>query len=338
MGGIIFMMTNVLVRETNQLVKVPIDSGEKPKVRDIFKERWQTLINLVADIVEVPAGLIMEVSNDHLEVFLKSENDDNPYSISEVEQLGQGFYCETVIGTGEPLRIDNSLELDAWKDNPDVEIGMIAYYGLPLKWSDGTVFGTICALDRKTNHFDRKYRKLLLQFKDLIEQDLSIIEKERRMILESDFDFLTNVYNRRKFSDVLIKKYQEYNENNQLFSLILVDIDGFKLINDNYGHVEGDHVLKRFAQIFVEHKSESDIICRYGGDEFAILSEETNSDVVNKCMSKIKDEILNDPDLKKYRLGFCYGMKTINEEIRKPETLIKKADEALYKHKRIKTA
>ena len=175
----------VFLREKKQYVTVPINPEFAECIDDLVLEKWQKMINLVASILGVKAGLIMRITRDNMEVFLRSDNEENPYPFDGKDQLGHGLYCETVIGENRELYIDNSLYSKAWQDNPDVELEMFSYYGLPIKNPDGTFFGTICALDNKTMVNSDKYRGLLDQFRSSIESDLKICqmneELERRV-------------------------------------------------------------------------------------------------------------------------------------------------------------
>jgi hypothetical protein len=78
---------------------VKIGSDLKPKIIKEVIDKWQTLINTVAEIAEVPSGLIMRLNGKTIEVFLKSQTKDNPYETGEQANLIHGLYCETVIGT-----------------------------------------------------------------------------------------------------------------------------------------------------------------------------------------------------------------------------------------------
>lgn len=136
---------------------------------------WQESINLIADIIQVPAALIMRVHSGEIEVFVKSSNDDNVYEAGERAPLNTGLYCETVMDTQRELLVANALEDPDWDRNPDIELGMISYCGLPLTWPSGDVFGTICVLDSKENSYNETYRKLIARFRDSIQLSLNDI-------------------------------------------------------------------------------------------------------------------------------------------------------------------
>ena len=121
----------------------------RTRIPDETIEKWQKTIDLMAKMFNVPAGLIMKVHPSEIEVFIASRTKNNPYKAGEKEHLNSGLYCETVMETDRMLYIPNALEDEEWKENPDIKLGMINYIGLPLHYPDGSIFGTICVLDKK---------------------------------------------------------------------------------------------------------------------------------------------------------------------------------------------
>ena len=138
-------------------------------------EAWQRTVDLMAEVLEVPAGLIMRVHPREIEVFLRSANPDNVYEPHEKAPLDGELYCERVMDTRAELRVPDARKDPEWDHNPDIELGMICYLGLPLVWPNGELFGTICVLDDKENHFSTLYQRLLAQFQRVITADLKQI-------------------------------------------------------------------------------------------------------------------------------------------------------------------
>src|SRR5215469_3443287 len=144
--------------------------------------KWQGIVDLLADIVHVPSALITRLEPPNLKVLLASESPGNPYEADEVCSLNTGNYCETVMSTRRPLLVPDALQDDEWKTNPDIKLGLIAYLGVPISWPDGTIFGTICVLDRRSNGYSDVYLKLLLQCRDVLQSDLKSIATTQREI------------------------------------------------------------------------------------------------------------------------------------------------------------
>ncbi len=163
----------VRVSGSETLVRVPISSSAKPEILPGFEAKWQKIVTLAARIINVPAGLIMRLHENEIEVFASSATEDNPYEEKDRSDLGLGFYCETVVGKREELLVPHALDDPAWEKNPDVELNMFSYLGVPVCWPDGEVFGTFCVLDSKRNEYDEDTRHLVHRLAELIESDLA---------------------------------------------------------------------------------------------------------------------------------------------------------------------
>ena len=85
------------------------------------------------------------------------------------------MYCETVIRSKDKLLIPNALKNEKWKNNPDIKLNMISYLGFPILFPDGRPFGTICVLDNKENAYSDTYENLIINFREIIQSQLSLI-------------------------------------------------------------------------------------------------------------------------------------------------------------------
>ncbi len=135
------------------------------------------------------------------------------------------------------------------------------------------------------------YQETLVTLSDLlglILQNRRLYEKVRR---ESIHDELTELFNRRHFNRKLKQEVYRSKRYHNHLSLIIIDIDDFKEINDRYGHQEGDRVLKQLARLFEDTCRESDIVCRYGGDEFGIILPETSGEGAERKAKNVLDTL-----------------------------------------------
>jgi PAS domain S-box-containing protein len=152
-------------------------STEVIQVPSEIVEKWQEIVNIIAEIVHVPSALVMKVEPPNIKVFVSSESNGNPYKRNELAPLNTGLYCETVMKTRQSLLVPDALRDEEWKSNPDIKLGMISYLGFPVTWPDGQIFGTICVLDKKGNCYSELYRKFVLQCRDVLEADLSALAR-----------------------------------------------------------------------------------------------------------------------------------------------------------------
>ncbi|MDG3085452.1 EAL domain-containing protein [Vibrio hannami] len=151
-------------------------------IPDEILSSWQSTLDILAEITAVPSTLIMRVHENNIEVFVSSNRENNPYNKGDTESIPQGLYCETVIKNQQELLIPNALDDPQWDNNPDIKLGMVSYLGLPVNWPDGSVFGTMCILDNKPNHYSETYRALLDTFKNSIESQLTIIYQQAKLM------------------------------------------------------------------------------------------------------------------------------------------------------------
>ncbi|OPZ09809.1 MAG: GAF domain protein [candidate division BRC1 bacterium ADurb.BinA364] len=145
-------------------------------IPDETMQNWQEIVDLLAQILKVPAALIMRLRESDIEVFVASQSAGNPYHPGERERLaGSGLYCETVIATREKLLVPDALADPDWKDNPDIKINMVSYLGFPLLMPNKKPFGTICVLDRTRNEYSAAFERLMLKFRGMIESHIELL-------------------------------------------------------------------------------------------------------------------------------------------------------------------
>ncbi len=320
------MKTKVYLRERKHYIDVRITSEEKPDVTDDIRDKWQAILDLIASLLDVTAALIMRITDEHMEVFEKSGNVDNPYEKHAKESLGSGLYCETVIGDDAPLFIADALESDAWKDNPDVDLDLINYYGLPLKWSDDEVFGTICVLDENRRMFTDTQKALLKRFQGTVESDLENMQLIERLKRLTRIDDLTGVLNRRTVLGTFSQWFEAL-EADAALSCVVMDLNGFKAINDRYGHQEGDEVLKHFAAHIKASLPEGALFGRHGGDEF-FAAMHLEKGETKRCMDDIFQRLHEDEVLARHGIVAAYGVAS-TEEAQDVESLFDRADKRM---------
>ncbi|CQR47517.1 Response regulator PleD [Paraliobacillus sp. PM-2] len=149
-------------------------------------------------------------------------------------------------------------------------------------------------------------------------------------------DELTQVYNRKLLSAVYQRQLENASVRNNPFTIVMLDIDHFKKINDTYGHSAGDRILHHFAQFLSKHVTNEDTIFRYGGEEFVIIFSNTSYKEVQEKINKlIKDYGMIEHEEKGHAitLTFSAGLFTVFQEEIPLSDAIEKADQALYKAK-----
>jgi diguanylate cyclase (GGDEF)-like protein len=163
--------------------------------------------------------------------------------------------------------------------------------------------------------------------------DISTIERQKHDLEKSaDYDPLTKVYNRVKLSKMFDGLYFNTNKHNHALSIILFDIDKFKSINDTHGHNVGDKVLVELALLVNGLLRDSDIIARWGGEEFLIVLMDTSAENAKKLAERIRKEIEHYPFTHVNRVTCSFGVTQFDNSD-KHVTFLERADKALYEAK-----
>jgi diguanylate cyclase (GGDEF)-like protein len=162
--------------------------------------------------------------------------------------------------------------------------------------------------------------------------------QQQNQVLEtlSITDSLTGLYNRSKLDAILNDQLARFKRTQRAFTLLMMDIDHFKTLNDTYGHITGDEILAAVARILVQSIRSIDYAARYGGDEFIIILVETSSDLALKTAERIRSQVENmrysSHDLT-IAVTVSIGIVQCQSDDTTPTAVFARADSALYKAK-----
>jgi diguanylate cyclase (GGDEF)-like protein/putative nucleotidyltransferase with HDIG domain len=143
-------------------------------------------------------------------------------------------------------------------------------------------------------------------------------------------DGLTGVKTHRFFMEALSSEWKRSTRAGRAFALVLMDLDRFKFVNDFYGHLEGDLVLQRVGHILETNCRRSDVVARYGGDEFVILMPETTMEQARQLASKLRGWVCADPLLREKNISASFGIACYPLHGSSPQELIQVADASMY--------
>lgn len=200
---------------------------------------------------------------------------------------------------------------------------------IPLKIGD-RIFGFLQMAESNL----RFYESLASQFAMAYDRSLLYMQTKDLSVT----DELTSLFNRRHFQDVLQMECKRATRFSRPLSVLMIDVDYFKQFNDRYGHIHGDKVLKKLAQLLVTHVREVDTVARFGGEEFVILLADTSLDhalmVAEKLRVLVQENSFSlNRDKEERSLTISLGVSTFPFLAGTEEDLINTADIALYKAK-----
>jgi diguanylate cyclase (GGDEF)-like protein/putative nucleotidyltransferase with HDIG domain len=200
---------------------------------------------------------------------------------------------------------------------------------LPIVYGD-QLHGVLYVESLEPCDFPEEELQLLETLADLISGALHSALTFQKAQDQAITDGLTRVKTHRFFMETLSAEWKRATRAGRPFTLVLIDLDRFKFVNDFYGHLEGDAVLRRVAQILTENCRRSDIVARYGGDEFVVLMPETNAEQARQLTNKLRAWICSDTLLREKNVTGSFGIATYPVHGSTPQELIQVADASMY--------
>jgi diguanylate cyclase (GGDEF)-like protein len=162
---------------------------------------------------------------------------------------------------------------------------------------------------------------------------LSNAASVRRLEELATTDGLTGCFNKRYFMEELERRLVAADRFKRNLALVITDIDHFKAVNDTYGHATGDVVIKELGQILLRLKRETDLVARFGGEEFCILCEETDAGGAVLLAERVREEVMNtvfQTEMGKLKVTCSLGVATFPIDAKDKDALFEASDRALY--------
>jgi len=311
----------------------PIPINEKDRLKSLKslnildtapEERFDRLTRMAQRIFGVPIALVSLV--DENRQWFKScvglDVAETPRDIS--------FCGHTILGDDVFIIPDAQKDLH-FADNPLVvgSPNIRFYAGCPIKAPDGNKLGTLCIIDQSPRTLSNEDIEVIKDLATMVEHEIAAVHM-------ATMDDLTHVLNRRGFMMLARHSLSLCVRQKIPASLVYLDLDKFKRINDEFGHDEGDKALANFAEIIKNTIRGSDLVARLGGDEFAILltdaTKRLTEDVVNKLGRALDEHNLMANS--GYCISFSYGVVEFDIDKHKSvEDLLAKSDTMMFKHK-----
>jgi diguanylate cyclase (GGDEF)-like protein len=214
----------------------------------------------------------------------------------------------------------------------------------PNKWKD--IYSTLIEQGRvedirfKKDEFIYEFSGFYLPLDKATEKGRTqlILRDITEDVILATTDPLTSIYNRRYMNEFLAKETERSRRTHRKFSVVVTDVDDFKKINDRYGHMSGDTVLKKIVGGMIRGTREYDTVGRYGGEEFLLILPEvdkkTATIVCDRLRRKIAEQEIEIMQGERISVTASFGIASFDEDGNAPDDLLVKADERLYKAKR----
>ncbi len=316
-------LTNAL-KSTVSLVNSPME----------INEVLTRILAAVGEVVPMDAATIILlgergklncVGRSHLPGFAKKYEMMNRMTINEIQTL------RTIKRTGQPLFIPDVTLYPAWRQLEE-DNRTRSFLGCPINIK-GRVAGFLTLDSIQSGFYNQSHIDKLQSFMDLAGTAIENANLQRETQKMAISDELTGLFNRRGLMDLGRREIDRAKRFHHPLSVVIMDLDNFKSINDTYGHIAGDQLLNQVADFCRASFRDIDIICRYGGDEIVVLLIENNAQQAFQIADRFRQSISSNvfrTDAGNLTTTVSIGIAELNDQIEDLTQLIDQADRALY--------
>ncbi|WP_373002549.1 diguanylate cyclase domain-containing protein [Sulfurimonas sp.] len=310
-GGVDYLSKPYNEQELFVRIKFHLDMVENKRVLEVEKKFTQDILDMQDNLVVISDGKkVVKINRAVTKLFCLKSIDDfiaQHTCICHTFVHEDGYFHLGLVNDDE-LWIDVLLEQLKSKDVlvliNDMENSQLNSFDIKAK-----VFG----------------KDFLVTLTDITSFDAESKYNEH----EASYDSLTNIYNRTKLNDLFYQHIEKAKASNDTFAFIMLDIDYFKSVNDNHGHLVGDAVLIQMTNLIKKHIRDSDIFARWGGEEFVLLLPHVDLKKAEEIANYLRAKIEADKFPEIGSITCSFGV-TCYKDVDSIDSIIKRADTALY--------
>jgi diguanylate cyclase (GGDEF)-like protein len=290
------------------------------------EQAYDDLTELVAAICRVPIALITLI-DEHRQWFKSCIGLEGSETKREEAFCAHAILCPDEVMEVPDARLDTRFAHNPFVTGaPHVRF----YAGAPLVAPDGVALGTICVIDHKPRKLSTAERTALQALSRQVVSQLELRQTLAGLEVECLTDPLTGLWNRRALDRRLSEEWSRHARKRQPMAMLMVDLDHFKRVNDQFGHPAGDAVLVQAAQVIRRTVRVSDVVARFGGEEFAVILPDTDTNAALAVAEKVR-AALEAAGWSQHPVTASVGAASVTPDTRgTAHTLISRADRALY--------
>lgn len=306
-----------------------------------FVDLFETLLTSIMKEFKVPYVWLSLIKNSELTSLLQSQESSDILK-ERLNLINRNTFIKLVGNNSKPILANKNLK-PYFKFFPKTRKYLIKSIAVVPIFLDGEIVGSLNQADISPSRFQPDLDTSLLEHLAVkVSLCLSNVAAHEKLRLLANRDPLTGLFNRRVMEDILKREFARAIRYKKSLSVIFIDLDDFKNVNDTYGHDQGDDLLKYVAEQLIKMSREIDVVARFAGDEFVIILPETSSENAENLMSRFVLYLSKHP-LKKGKnsiaAAISFGVaSTEDKSIKDPLQLLKKADKKLYRLKKQKVS
>jgi diguanylate cyclase (GGDEF)-like protein/putative nucleotidyltransferase with HDIG domain len=261
----------------------------------------------------------------HGELVVEAEAGYGPGLMGRRARTGEGL-AGVAADTGEPVLANSVVKEPRYVA---LHPGIRSALSVPLKYREEMI-GVLSLESRQIHAFSQQDELTLRTLADQLAIALHNARAYQVALEQAITDGLTGLKTHRYFMESLDREWRRATRSGQMFSIIMMDLDGFKQVNDRYGHLEGDKVLTAVANLLNDNVRQSNVVARYGGDEFAVMLPEARTEQAEILAERLRASIESDPYLSAHGVTASFGISTFPLHGPTEEEILRVADSGMY--------
>ena len=301
-----------------------------------YKDLFEVLLDEIKKKFGMPSVWISIIDKSELFNFIQSLETSEILK-EQINIIDRNNFLKLVGTKTTPLLVNNDLKayFKLLPRQDKYSIRSIAIAPISL---DGEIIGSLNQAHVLPEHFKPGIdTSSLEQLAVKVSLCLSNVTAHEKLKLLAYRDPLTGLLNRRAMESALKREFSREKRYQRMLSVVFIDLDDFKSVNDIHGHDRGDELLKYVASQLLDISRDTDVVARFAGDEFIVILPETSAASATNLMNRLKDYFLSHPlntSGTSIPVSISFGVaSTEDKSIENPAMLLKKADEMLYKAK-----
>lgn len=344
---LIIYVRDITERKKNEKLQEVLYSISKAANSDISLMQLYPLIHQeLGTIIDATNFFIalVDVEKDEMSFPYHRDEKDNDFPTRRLSRANN--LTAYILRSGQSLLV-NQKQIEKMADEGDIKLEFVGivttgihWLGVPLRIKNKIIGAMVVQGYIGPHLFSKKDIQLMEFVSDQVATAIQRKQLEEKLEKLAHLDSLIGICNRRYCLELLDRHIKLAKRNKTPILLAYIDIDNFKIINDTYGHKEGDEILKEVVKLFKITLREIDIICRVGGDEFLLIfpnSSFNDAPLIRERLNKNLEKLNQTLD-KPYKIGFSVGVSSYNpDHPQSIDELIGIADERMYEEKKKKS-
>jgi diguanylate cyclase (GGDEF)-like protein len=309
------------------------DYYQEIDIKTYLTSRWQEAFDYVADAMNEATVVLYQMKPTGYEVIVTNKNRRSPYHSRQFLESSGVDFVDTVRAYGRILLIEDAASDQRLIESKEYEHGYRTMIGIPIRNNNGAIECILSILRSEAISIENSDIKLSSWLASSVEESIKLeflLQSLRQM---SSYDSLTHLITRDKMLLMIQREFDRSQRSEIPFSVLMIDIDDFKSINEKYGVEKGDEVLKEFSEVILSRIRQIDYACRWDGDAFVILCPHTELIGANQLVSDLFVNLTHHNFEPVGRCYFSMGIADFSPKDQSIDEILARLEKALYRVK-----